>query len=268
MPKTVLITGGMTGIGREISKAFNNDNWKVYATSRNPQNYEVIENVQTIKMDLSSFGSIKGKFDKLIKKSGQIDVLINNAGYGLIGPTFASTADEIQEQFSVNFYAALELIRLAVPIMISQGHGHIINISSIAAIRAVPGLGIYAASKMALEGASEALAAELAQFNIKVSLVQPGAVNNSWVDNCITISDKNHDIFNKKIIENMKIISSDGQRPSDIGAQILELTKSKSPDFRTQTSSQAQDIAKRFYMDHTGNEVLNNMIQRINNLKD
>ena len=264
--KTVLVTGGLSGIGYEIAKAYQSQGWNVWVTSRHPERYPNKEDFKVLKMDLVQSHSMEASVAKLLDDLGEqntLDVLVNNAGYGLLGAQENISEQEAQEQLQVNVLAPLKLSQLVLPKMRQQGHGHIINISSTSGIRAVPGLGFYAASKMALEGLSEALAAETAQWNIRVSLVEPGTVKNNWAANAVTSQNRSQVKAYETLQQNLQKLlvskAASGQAQAEIGQLVVQLSQHNNPSLRYQTNQQANDVANSVYLDPTGNKMAQTM---------
>lgn len=270
--KTVVITGGTHGIGKEVALIFSHAGWDVWVTTRSQKtaiNKELGSNIKIISLDLTNDSDVRLAIDKIYKNSSRIDVLVNNAGYGLLGAGESLTLDQIKDQFEVNLYGSIRMIQAVLPIMRKQGNGHIINVSSTSGIRAVPGLGAYAASKMALEGFSEALIAELYPWNIHVSLIQPGTVKNDWVNNCVdglNIVDNKYILLSTTLKNKLLQRAKNGQEQVEVGKLVLEAATSKNPHFRYQTSEQAIGIAKEIYVDPQGDLMKEKMIQFANTL--
>jgi NAD(P)-dependent dehydrogenase (short-subunit alcohol dehydrogenase family) len=151
--KTVLITGGANGIGGAIAREFANDGWMVWISTREKK-VILPHNIHVVELNLKNQESVKNAMSKIYKTTGRLDVVINNSGYGLLGAVESVSVDQIKEEFEINLYGAVRVIQEALPVMRKQNGGHIINISSTSGIRAVPGLGAYAASKKALEAFS------------------------------------------------------------------------------------------------------------------
>ena len=170
--KVVLISGATSGIGLATAKAFQEKGWKVWVGYRKyvPDELKHLENVSFCPLDVTDDRLVRAAIEAILKQDGRIDALINNAGYGLVGPEECVTLEEVQHLFDVNFFGAFRLIQAVLPTMRQQRSGHIINISSGVGIYSLPGLGLYSASKFALEGMSESLAATLSHWNIKVSM--------------------------------------------------------------------------------------------------
>lgn len=257
--KVVLITGGASGIGAEVAKSFDDKGWTVWITTRNQQKYNDLEGFNLVDLDLNNKSQMTELVERVIKEEGHIDVLVNNAGYGVLGPVEAVSLTQAEEQFAINFFAPMHLTQAVLPHMRARKKGHIINISSTSGMRAVPGLGIYAASKMALEGMSEALAAELQPWNIQVSLVQPGSVNNQWSVNCTEAENMDREAAYSRLTTNLKTAlveyAAKGQDEAEIGRLVYDVatnTASKTLGLKVQTNAQAESVAKDVYADSTG----------------
>lgn len=269
--KTILITGGLTGIGREIALTFKDDGWNVWATSRNPNKYEKIAGINIRKMDITNRASIRKVISEIKKTNGRLDVLVNNAGYGILGPQEAITAKQARDLMEVNVIGPLQTIQAALPLMHEQSSGYIINISSTSGLRALPGLGMYAASKMALEGLSEALAAELVQSNINVVLIEPGTVNNNWAINAPIAANLKHYPQYQKFTDNLqatltKKAKEVGQNQQEIAKLALEIVKTDKPNLRYQTNDTVVALAKELLVDPTGNLMRTKTIAFANDL--
>ncbi|WP_042491999.1 SDR family oxidoreductase [Aequorivita sublithincola] len=173
MPKTVLITGGSSGIGKAIGDYLNKKGYQVFGTSRNPE--KIKDSVfPLLKMDVNENDSIKAVIAEILSKVESIDVVINNAGIGITGPIEETPENEIKKAFQTNFHGPINVIKAVLPQMRKQGFGHILNITSIAGYMGLPYRGIYSASKAALEITIEALRMETLQFGIKMTNIAPG----------------------------------------------------------------------------------------------
>jgi len=173
MPKTVLITGGSSGIGKAIGVYLSEKGYQVFGTSRNPEN--ITDSVfPLLKMDVGDTESIKAVVAEIISKTQKIDVVINNAGVGITGPIEETPETEIKKAFQTNFHGPINVIKAVLPQMRKQGFGHILNITSIAAYMGLPYRGIYSASKAALEITIEAMRMEILQFGVKMTNIAPG----------------------------------------------------------------------------------------------
>jgi NAD(P)-dependent dehydrogenase (short-subunit alcohol dehydrogenase family) len=183
--KTVLITGCSSGVGRAAAEAFLEDDWKVYATARNPADIETLgerEGCDVNTLDVTDPEDVERVVARMMDRDGRVDALVNNAGYGQHGPLEDVTDDLLHRQFDVNVYGPHRLARAVLPHMREAEDGTIVNVSSVAGRIAAPGMGAYAGSKHALEGMSDALRAEVEPFGVDVVVVQPGPVETSFRD--------------------------------------------------------------------------------------
>ncbi|MGH2665620.1 SDR family oxidoreductase [Flavobacterium sp.] len=173
MSKVVLITGGSSGIGKSVGEFLHQKGFTVYGTSRNP---EKIQNsvFPLVGLDVREVHSIQKAVAEIIEKSGRIDIVINNAGVGITGPIEEIPTQEIKNNFEINLFGPIEVIKAVLPQMRSQKSGLIINITSIAGYMGLPYRGIYSASKGALELITEALRMETKSFGIHITNVAPG----------------------------------------------------------------------------------------------
>jgi len=174
MSKVILITGASTGIGRATAEHLTRVGHRVYGTSRKP--FEDGVSFQTLIMDVQSEASIQSAVTQLLQQESKLDVLINNAGLGIIGALEETSEEMIQRVFDTNVWGALRVCRAVIPAMRQQNNGLIINISSIAGTMGLPFRGIYSASKAAVEILTETLNIELKPFGIQACSVLPGDV--------------------------------------------------------------------------------------------
>ena len=177
MAKTILITGASSGIGLATAKRFAREGWNVVATMRSPADVAELaklgDQVLVTRLDVQDLASIDAAVAAAIAKFGAIDVLVNNAGFGLMGIFESLSREQIRQQFDVNVIGVMDVTRAVLPQMRKQKSGVIINVSSRAGIIAQPMISLYSASKFALEGFSEALSFELAAVGIAVKIIQP-----------------------------------------------------------------------------------------------
>src|SRR5688572_5034350 len=178
--KVWLVTGASKGLGLSLVKQLLQQGHKVAATSRNKKSLieasgAAGENFLALEMELTKESSVQAGVKQIISQFGRIDVVVNNAGYGLLGSLEELSDGEVRGNFDVNVFGALNVIRAVMPALRKQQSGHIFNISSIGGlVGSFPGWGIYCATKFAMAGFTEGLAAEVKDFNVKVTLVLPG----------------------------------------------------------------------------------------------
>jgi NAD(P)-dependent dehydrogenase (short-subunit alcohol dehydrogenase family) len=186
MSKVWFITGSSRGLGRSFTEAVLASGDKVAATARNPEDLNDLlekypEQVYPLQLDVTSKDQIVAAVERTIEKFGRIDVLVNNAGFGIIGATEAYTDEQVRSQLETNLYAPIAITRAVLPYMRKQRSGRILQISSIGGRVGNAGLTIYQAAKFGLGGFSEALAKEVAPLGIKVTCVEPGGFRTDWV---------------------------------------------------------------------------------------
>jgi len=180
----VLISGCSSGIGLALASEFVSRGCKVFATARKPSVIENLkkEGMEIAVLDVTDQQSIDACVAEVIAKAGKIDVLVNNAGYALIGPVIDLSMDDLRRQFETNVIGLAALTKAVAPHMIKQRSGLIVNISSVSGVCATPFAGAYCATKAAVNLLSDSLRVELAPFGISVVTVQPGAIKSSFGD--------------------------------------------------------------------------------------
>jgi len=181
-PKTVLITGCSSGIGRATALAFLDEGWTVYATARDPDDIEPLGEAgcKTDRLDVTNQDDIDRVVDRILDEDGVLTCVVNNAGYGQFGPIEDVPIEQVEKQYEVNVYGPHRLIRAVLPHMRREERGTIINVSSVAGRIAFPGGGVYCGSKFALEAMSDALRTEVEPFGIDVVLIEPGPVKTNF----------------------------------------------------------------------------------------
>lgn len=189
--KVAVVTGSSSGIGFETSLLLAGNGFYTYATMRNiGKSHKIAEiaerdnlSLEVLQLDVSDDKSVKDAIDIIAEKQGRIDVVVNNAGYGSTGAVEEFSIDEIKAQFETNFFGAVRVIQSVLPLMRTQRNGIIVNISSIGGRIAFPFSPSYASTKFAIEGMSEALQYEVAQFGIRVILIEPGIIKTNFFEN-------------------------------------------------------------------------------------
>jgi len=188
MSKVWFITGAGSGIGAGTAKAALRAGNRVLATGRNldkvRNTYRDVasENIAFVELDVVDEAKAKAAVEQAVKQFGRIDVVVNNAGYSLLGNFEAMATAEIEQQFATNFYGVVHVMRAALPVMRKQRSGHIINISSVAGVVGLKHCAAYAATKFAVEGLSLSVATEVEKFGIKITVVEPGFFRTDLLD--------------------------------------------------------------------------------------
>lgn len=242
--KTVLVTGCSSGIGYATCLVFARNNFATYGTVRDLSKAEKIEEItnreklplKIIRLDVNDDESIRTAIQRIISDSGRIDILINNAGYGMFGPIEEISVEDIKEQFETNFFGTIRLIKAIVPIMRKQRNGTIVNISSVVGRFGVPLNAAYVSSKFALEGLSESISFELEKFGIKVILVEPGVVQTDFFQNLkIKGTDAKspyHKLMGRRIAFLKSAMKNSISSSDQVANTILHAVNSRDPDLR------------------------------------
>lgn len=182
--KVVVITGASSGFGSLLANVLARKGHRVFGTSRNPSAGTAPANVTMLPLDVCDDNSVSNCARSVLSEANnRLDVLVNNAGYLLEGPLEEVALEQLKAQFETNFFGAVRMINAFLPIMRRQRSGHIINVSSMAGLLALPFKGAYSASKFALEGYSESLRQELKPIGIHVSLIEPSYYKTNLPDN-------------------------------------------------------------------------------------
>ncbi len=177
--RTVLITGASMGLGHATAELLADEDWTVFGTSREPENYST-RGWEMLELDVTDDESVRTCVGEVMDRTGRIDALVNNAGYGLSAMAEEATIDEVCALFETNYFGVHRMNRAVLPIMREQGHGRIVNISSLSGLIGTPPSGHYSATKHALEGYSQAMCFEVARFGIQVILIEPGLTKSQF----------------------------------------------------------------------------------------
>lgn len=234
MKKVILITGASTGIGHAAAALFLKRGHKVAATMRKPEECVLpkSENLLTTRIDVTEIKSIESGIEEALKFFGRIDVVVNNAGYGLVGPFEATTKEQVERQFATNVLGLMDVIREILPVFRNQGKGHIINISSVGGRVTFPLYSSYHATKWAVEGFSESIHYELRQFNIKVKLIEPGPIRTDFYERSMELVAKAgltaYDDFIARAMPYMKEVASTAPGPELVAHAIFRAAMDES----------------------------------------
>ena len=209
MNKVVFITGASSGIGKATAIKLADQGHTVYGSARELDDLKDYKNINPIVLDMTDYKSLETAVNSIVKREGKIDVLFNNAGYGLYGTVEETSIEDAKKQFDVNLFGLARLTQLVLPHMRTNGSGTIINTSSMGGRMYTPLGAWYHATKHALEGWSDCLRLELKQFNIKVVIIEPGIIKTAWgeiaADNIERTSENGpYANFAKKTADNMR----------------------------------------------------------------
>jgi short-subunit dehydrogenase len=239
MKKTVMITGTSSGIGKATVLEFAKMGWNVIATQRTPEKETDFNKYPTVKMyamDVTNLDSIKNTISQAKKDFGNIDVIVNNAGYGVDGAFEAMSDDVIEKQFNTNVFGLMRVTREAIKHMRPNGGGTIIQISSMGGKITFPLYSIYHATKFAVEGFTESLHYELRQFNIKMKLIEPGPIVTDFYGRSrqfIKPTDTNqYDGFIQKFNEAAEKVMKDAEGPEVVAKIIYKSATDNSNQMR------------------------------------
>jgi NAD(P)-dependent dehydrogenase (short-subunit alcohol dehydrogenase family) len=254
MSKTILITGASKGFGKIWAEAFLKRGDKVAATARNLNDLNDLvakypDTVLPVQLDVNNRDQAFAAVKKAKKHFGKIDVVINNAGYGLVGSIEEATEKEARDQMETNVFGLLWITQAVLPVMREQGHGHIIQISSVLGVTTLPVLGLYNASKWAVEGLSETLATEVKGFGINVSMVEPNGFETDWFGPSATRSRamKEYDGVKAAFQEGLK--DNSFGKPEATAEAILQLVDATTPPLRLFLGKVAYPWIQQVYAD-------------------
>ena len=249
-----LITGCSSGFGAALAAAVLARGQRVVATARHPSVLDEIvgrhpDTCGILALDVSDAAQVKAVVAEAASIFGRLDVVVNNAGYGLVGAFEELGEEQIARNFETNFFGALGVIRAALPILRAQGSGHIVNISAAAAISNYAGFSIYGATKWALEGVSESLAAELKPLGIKVTIVQPGPFRTDFIARSLERAETHladYDRTSGKFLRFLETMA--GKQPGDpakAAEAIIAAVESDTPPLRLVLGKYANEKARK-----------------------
>lgn len=239
--KVWLITGCSTGFGRSLAQAVLQHGDRLIATARKPEQLQDLvsqypDNVKAIRLDVTNLNEVQAAVKAAIEAFEQVDVLVNNAGYGLIGALEEVSEEQIRCNFETNFFGALNMIRAILPVMRQQQSGHIINMSAIAGFNNELGFSIYGSAKFALEGVSEALRGEVAPLGIKVTIVEPGPFRTDFIGRSLERVEQSIDAYNATVGQFWeflnKISGSQPGNPDKAANALIKVVESPNPPLR------------------------------------
>ena len=243
----VLVTGASSGIGRATARLLACSGRRVFGTGRNPERVDPIDDVTLVRLDVDEDASVEACVGEVLDEAGRIDLLVNNAGYTLTGPAEATTVEQAKAQFETNVFGAMRTTNAVLPGMRERGRGGIVFVSSIAGFVGVPFLGVYSASKFALEGYAEALFHEVAPFGIDVSVVEPGFVRTNLPEAIVEAAGETDGYapFLERWDEKIGGEVEEADEPELVALNVLVIAETETPRLRYRVGNLAQDLAER-----------------------
>jgi NAD(P)-dependent dehydrogenase (short-subunit alcohol dehydrogenase family) len=254
--RVAVVTGSSSGIGLETSLLLARSGFHTYASMRNLEKSKNITEIastenlplQVVQLDVNDDRSVKDAVDKIVAEKGRIDVLVNNAGYGLLSPIEDVTLDQVKEQFETNFFGAIRVMHAVMPTMRRQRGGTIVNISSLAGRVGIPVSSAYVDTKFALEGLSESMRYELKEFGINIVIIEPGVIKTNFFENlkAADTTSKSEspyaDLIERTTKGFGKMMDNSSSPPKLVAEAILNAITSKEPEIRYLVGEDAESI--------------------------
>ena len=243
-PRVVLITGASSGIGKVCAEHLHRRGYQVYGTSRRAPKYpDGLATITTqpgtfhlVPMDVTSDESVEQGIQWILNQEGRVDIVVNNAGYGLAGALEDTRLEEAKAQVETNFFGIVRVCQAVLPGMREQGGGYIINISSIGGLVGIPFQSLYSASKFAVEGLTESLRIEVKPYRIKVILIEPGDFKtNITINRCKTETSELSSAYHSEFTKALGVMEADemnGPTPERISNLLERIITTKSPRLR------------------------------------
>lgn len=260
--KTIFITGASTGLGKATAKLFASNGWKVIATMRNPENdkeLNVINNITLLPLDVTNLAQIKETTQKAIAL-GDIDVVFNNAGYGLMGPLESTSDEQLVRQLNTNILGVIRVTQAFIPYFRERQNGLFITTTSIGGFITFPFSSVYHATKWALEGWSESMAFELKKIGVDIKTVSPGGIKTDFLSRSADMS--SHPAYNKWLEKMFSSFSEENFTPAE---QIAAVVYEAATDGKDQLRYVAGEDAKAFYAQRLqiGDEAFRKQIEQM-----
>jgi NAD(P)-dependent dehydrogenase (short-subunit alcohol dehydrogenase family) len=250
--RTVLITGTSSGIGKLTAEHFEARGWNVAATMRDPAKAEFkpSNRLRVFQLDVTKPDTIASAIGATIDTFGSIDALVNNAGYGLIGPFEAQTDEQMRRQFDTNVFGMMSVTRAVLPHMRKRGKGRIINVASMCGRMTLPLYTAYCATKWSVDGFSEALAFELNGQNIKVKIIEPGVFHTDFFTRSQEVARKDgltdYDPYVRNVLPNIMTWEKAAPPAGKVAEAIYTAATDRWPRLRYTPGSTFTLAARRF----------------------
>lgn len=246
MPKTILITGASSGIGKATAEYFARRGWNVAATMRQPEKemgLGTLPNVRLYHLDVTDQTTIEQAIARAIQDFGTIDAVVNNAGYGAVGIFEKATQEQIQKQFETNVFGVMRVVRAILPHFRKNLAGTIINVTSMGGRVTFPTYSVYHATKFAVEGWAESLAFELRPFNIRMKNVEPGAIKTDFYNRSLAVFQNaaltDYDAYEKTVAAQMQETGDSAPGPEIVAKTIFRAATDRSWRLRYPVGKQA-----------------------------
>jgi NAD(P)-dependent dehydrogenase (short-subunit alcohol dehydrogenase family) len=243
-PKVAIVTGAATGIGHASAKALLEAGFRVFGTSRRAV-ASTADGIAMIPCDVTDDASVKAVVDKVLDTTGRIDVLVNNAGTGLLAGAEESSVSQAQTLFDVNLFGVFRTTNAVLPIMRNQKAGRIVNISSVLGLIPAPFMALYASTKHALEGYSESLDHEVRTFGIRICLIEPAYTRTSFDQN-LALPDRSLDAYVSARARSsalMQEVMKTADSPEIVAERVVEAATAKSPHLRYTCGKAARQVS-------------------------
>jgi NAD(P)-dependent dehydrogenase (short-subunit alcohol dehydrogenase family) len=239
MEKVAIVTGSSGGIGFETSLALAREGYYTYATMRDIKKGNQIKEIakkenlklEVLELDVDKDETVQAAINKIVKEKNRIDVLVNNAGYGLFGCLEDLSMNDLKAQFETNFFGVVRTSQAVIPIMRKQKSGTIVNVSSVAGRIGFPVSPAYISSKFALEGLSESMRYELSPFGINTIIIEPGVIKTNFMSSTrkSTKQDSVYKDITNKVIMGISMMAEMGSHPQEVAKTIIKAIKSENP---------------------------------------
>jgi len=244
--KVVLVTGVTSGIGAATASLLSEQGFRVFGTMRKLGGSSTgLKSTELVQLDVRDEESVRSCLRTVLDQAGRIDALVNNAGHSLIGSSEETSIEESKELFETNFFGVLRMVQAVLPFMREQRSGRIVNLSSVVGFLPAPYMGIYGASKLALEGYSESLDHEVRQFGIRVSVIEPGFTRTNLDQNGQLASQhlEAYATERDRAREAVRASIAQGENPAKVAAVVSEALRSRSPRRRYPVGREAKFLS-------------------------
>jgi NAD(P)-dependent dehydrogenase (short-subunit alcohol dehydrogenase family) len=235
--RVILVTGASSGIGAAVASRLAADGHEVFGTSR--RGGRSADGVELLPLDVRSDESVRDAVATLLRRTGRIDVLVNNAGYLVSGAIEETTMAAAHAQLETNFFGVARLVAAVLPHMRESGNGHILATSSLAGLVPVPFWGFYSASKFALEGYMESLRHEVRPFGIKVAMVEPGAIKTPFYAQPASARMEEYQPWRARLERTMRAFEEKAPGPEVVAEVFSKLVRSENPPLRNRVTPEA-----------------------------